>query len=254
MRPDLRADGLDDRLLLLRPGDPDLALDRLGMVGGQNEMRDADLRRRERTRQAGQLPRHPSAHRVVSTFGLPLDTTILRRGLQDACVPRMRVGNREEEPAATHGHQDHSGLVDQTLPSVPLFMGEATHRILKEAAFWVSGLTRIPAGLLRHREPFEPGDFRITPFLNDHSAFDAYSLLVEADGRRLFYKSDIRGHGRKAAIFEQLLRQPPEDVDVLLTEGTNSATTPGCSRDGSSSIPRHRRTFAGCSSSASRLD
>jgi glyoxylase-like metal-dependent hydrolase (beta-lactamase superfamily II) len=42
----------------------------------------------------------------------------------------------------THAHQDHWGLADQALPSVPLYMGEATHRILKEVAFWVSGLTR----------------------------------------------------------------------------------------------------------------
>jgi ribonuclease J len=132
----------------------------------------------------------------------------------------------ESDPALkgiiiTHAHQDHWGLVDQTLPSVALSMGEATHRILKEAAFWITGLTRTPAGFLRHREPFELGAFRITPFLSDHSAFDAYSLLVEADGCRLFYTGDIRGHGRKAGIFEELLRRPPEAIDVLLTEGTN---------------------------------
>jgi ribonuclease J len=77
------------------------------------------------------------------------------------------------------------------------------------------------AGFLVHRQPFELGPFRITPFLNDHSAFDAYSLLVEADGRRLFYTGDIRGHGRKTGIFEELLRKPPDDVNVLLMEGTN---------------------------------
>jgi ribonuclease J len=121
----------------------------------------------------------------------------------------------------THAHQDHWGLVDRTLPSVPLYMGEATHRILAEAAFWTHGLTRVPAGFLEHRRPLDLGGFRITPFLNDHSAFDAYSLLVEGDGRRLFYTGDIRGHGRKAGIFEQLLREPPREVDVLLTEGTN---------------------------------
>src|SRR5207302_10657897 len=92
---------------------------------------------------------------------------------------------------------------------------------LAEAAFWTTGLTVDPSGFLVHRVPIELGPFRITPYLNDHSAFDAYSLLVEADGRRLFYTGDIRGHGRKKGIFEELLRKPPTDVDVLLTEGTN---------------------------------
>src|SRR5207302_9640325 len=92
---------------------------------------------------------------------------------------------------------------------------------LAEAACWTTGLTVDPSGFLVHRVPIELGPFRITPYLNDHSAFDAYSLLVEADGRRLFYTGDIRGHGRKKGIFEELLRKPPTDVDVLLMEGTN---------------------------------
>jgi len=100
-------------------------------------------------------------------------------------------------------------------------MGAATARILAEAAFWSKGWTVRPAGHLSHREPFSIGPFTLTPFLNDHSAFDAYSLLVEAEGRRLFYTGDIRGHGRKAAIFEDLLRRPPSGIDVLLMEGTN---------------------------------
>jgi ribonuclease J len=121
----------------------------------------------------------------------------------------------------THAHQDHWGLVEQIPLGVPLFMGEATHNILKEAAFWTTGFTVEPAGFLVHRQSLELGPFRITPFLNDHSAFDAYALLVEAGGRRLFYTGDIRGHGRKRGIFEELLRKPPEGVDVLLMEGTN---------------------------------
>ena len=65
-----------------------------------------------------------------------------------------------------------------------------------------------------------------TPYLVDHSAFDAYALLIEAAGRRLFYSGDIRAHGRKGKTFERLLDNPPE-VDVLLLEGTT------LSRDGS---------------------
>jgi ribonuclease J len=127
----------------------------------------------------------------------------------------------------THAHQDHWGLAGQVPPGVPLYMGEATQRILTEAAFWTSGLTVAPAGVLAHRVSFSLGPFCITPFLNDHSAFDAYSLLVEAGGRRLFYTGDIRGHGRKRAIFAELLRRPPADVDVLLMEGTNIAAEAG---------------------------
>ena len=159
--------------------------------------------------------------RIVLDVGRPLSAA------RDEHVPLPAVpGLASGDPSLlgvviSHAHQDPWGLVDQVPPGTPLYLGEATHRILAEAAFWSSGVSLSPAGFLAHRRPFDVGPFRITPYLNDHSAFDAYSLLVEADGRRLFYSGDIRGHGRKAGIFEELLRQPPEGVDVLLMEGTN---------------------------------
>ena len=121
----------------------------------------------------------------------------------------------------SHPHMDHYGLIDRVPEDVPIYMGRAAHRILTEASFFgVSGISRPLTGELRDRSPLSLGPFQITPFLADHSAFDAYSLLIEAEGRRLFYTGDYRGHGRKAALFERLLRDHPEPVDVLLTEGT----------------------------------
>ena len=76
-----------------------------------------------------------------------------------------------------------------------------------------------PASCAEDRQPFVLGPFTITPFLNDHSAFDTYSLLVESEGRRLFYSADLQAHGRKSGIFEEFLRMPPAEVDVLLMEG-----------------------------------
>jgi ribonuclease J len=122
----------------------------------------------------------------------------------------------------SHTHLDHMGLVSRVPEDVPVFMGEAASRILREASFFTPlGTSREPTGFLRHRETIELGPFQLTSFLNDHSAFDAYSLLIEAGGRRLFYTGDIRGHGRKRGLFEELLQHPPADVDVLLMEGTH---------------------------------
>jgi ribonuclease J len=160
--------------------------------------------------------------RLVLDVGRPISAPL------DADVPLPEVSGlaRGDDPSLagivlSHPHLDHYGLLAKATPSVPLYVGAAAHRILCEAAFFTGGAPLPePAGHLRHRAPFDVPPFRITPFLNDHSAFDAYSLLVEADGRRLFYTGDIRGHGRKAGIFEELLRLPPAGVDVLLMEGT----------------------------------
>jgi ribonuclease J len=159
--------------------------------------------------------------RIVLDVGLPLNVS-----LHDVIpIPEVK-GLNALDPSLlgviiSHAHQDHWGLVPDIFAGVPVYMGAATSRILTESAFWTKGLSVKPAGFLEHRQPFTLGPFRITPYLNDHSAFDAYSLLVEAGGRSLFYTGDIRGHGRKAGIFEQLIRQPPTGVNVLLMEGTN---------------------------------
>jgi ribonuclease J len=60
----------------------------------------------------------------------------------------------------------------------------------------------------------------VTPYLVDHSAFDAYSLLVEAEGKRVFYSGDLRGHGWKSRRFDDLVANGPENVDLMLLEGT----------------------------------
>jgi ribonuclease J len=121
----------------------------------------------------------------------------------------------------SHGHPDHYGLSDQIGADVPVYLGEAAARIINEAAFFTRpGRGLAPAGFLEHGRSLQLGPFTVTPFLVDHSAFDAHALLVEADGRRLFYTGDLRAHGRKPGTFQRLLDNPPRGIDVLLMEGT----------------------------------
>lgn len=125
----------------------------------------------------------------------------------------------------SHPHLDHYGLVDDLLVNVPIYIGREAAAILAAAAFF-SPITKAltPTGFLCDRAPFVLGPFTITPYLADHSAFDSYSLLIEVDGKRIFYTGDFRGHGRKAALFDRLLADPPAAIDVLLCEGTSVRT------------------------------
>ena len=159
---------------------------------------------------------------ILIDLGLPLDVMEPDpkhlpdvEGLVDGANPDL-IGI-----VLSHAHGDHSGLLPLVRPELPVFMGEGTHRMLQAAAQFVKH-SFLP-DLIAHfcdRETFQVGPFNVTPFLTDHSAFDAYSLLIEADGKRLFYSGDFRTHGRKGSLVDRLCRKPPADIDVLLLEGT----------------------------------
>lgn len=160
--------------------------------------------------------------RLLLDCGLPLDAAEDDVSLLPA-VPGLRSPDASLLGIVlSHGHRDHWGLLPHVRPGVPVLAGEATGRIQEAAA---SMLGRpVPFRVtqaLRHRRPLNLGPFTVTPFLADHSAYDSYSLLIEAGGRRLFYSGDLRGHGRKAAMFEDLLARPPRDVHAMLLEGSS---------------------------------
>ena len=159
------------------------------------------------------LVRSAAGTTVALDVGLPLD------GIEAApSLPVAALEARVQAVLLSHGHPDHYGLID-ALPDVPVYMGAPTAAILREAAFFTPlGLERSTEAFADHKS-FRVGDIEITPYLVDHSDFDAYAFLVEADGSSLFYSGDLRAHGRKSALFERLVAGPPQ-VDVLLLEGT----------------------------------
>ncbi|MCB1398236.1 MAG: MBL fold metallo-hydrolase [Rhodobacter sp.] len=121
----------------------------------------------------------------------------------------------------SHPHLDHYGLVQFSSPLIPKYIGKEADRLLRAAsAFTPYGVTFENVHHYRDRHSLHIGPFRITPYLADHSAFDSYSLLIEAAGKRLFYSGDLRGHGWKSWAFKRLLSDPPRDIDALLLEGT----------------------------------
>lgn len=124
----------------------------------------------------------------------------------------------------SHYHSDHLGLVYRAHKDIPVYMGEGCYNIIRASDRYKEQETITPKGFLRNRHKIVIGDITVTPFLCDHSAFDSYMLLCEAQGESVLYTGDFRSNGRKP--FEWLLNSLPRKVDKLICEGTT------LSRDG----------------------
>ncbi len=121
----------------------------------------------------------------------------------------------------SHAHQDHFGLLQYVNSNCPVLLGKATKKLIEITNIVTNQEWEMTN--FRHFEsgtPFILGDFEITPYLMDHSAFDAYAFLIRAEGKSLFYSGDFRIHGRKAKTFDWFCQNVPGDVDCLLLEGT----------------------------------
>ena len=164
---------------------------------------------------------HPQGDRLILDAGRPLDAEAGATGLLPASLDRSRPAT----VLISHPHQDHWGLVEELPRDWPIWTGAASAKLITVVGDIVRRpLTRKFKTWGSRSGPFGIGPFKVTPFLTDHSAFDAYMLLVEAAGKRLLYTGDFRRHGRKSTLVDQMMAQPPVDIDVLVTEGTNLGT------------------------------
>jgi ribonuclease J len=165
--------------------------------------------------------------RILLDLGMPLDAD----DTEPATLLPDVAGLLTPDPTllalvVSHGHADHWGLAPYAVAGPRIVTGGATRRIMAAAAPFVPRAVALPDDdgggleLVNHRT-FHIGPFAITPFLVDHSAYDAHAMLIEAGGRRLCYSGDLRGHGRKAALFERLMARPPRPVHAMLMEGSS---------------------------------
>ena len=121
----------------------------------------------------------------------------------------------------SHSHPDHYGLMPFVKSQIPLYLSEGCLELIK-ATYYFRGLDPVfkAVEIIDNIKRFSIGDFKITPYLVDHSGFDAYAFLIEAEGKRVFYSGDFRGHGKKSSLFDRFIADPPEDIDYLIMEGT----------------------------------
>jgi ribonuclease J len=177
--------------------------------------------------------------RIVLDFGMPLvekdgvefdfrkyenltDSELIQKGI----LPNIDGLYEDSEKCIdglviSHPHLDHYGLINFLSPKVKIHLGEAAHKIIELTNIFTPSQNDINNSEYFEKEkPFTIGDITITTFWMDHSAYDAYALLLESNGKTLFYSGDFRGHGRKSKVFKWFTHNAPQNVDYLLMEGT----------------------------------
>jgi ribonuclease J len=170
--------------------------------------------------------------KLQSGEGLDLESIIklspeelFKKGIAKDIPGLYKWDNKNTPPDAliiSHPHLDHSGLLPFINPKIPIYMSEGCRLMVDKVINYFNEIDQDLSGVkpLKSWEEIPVGGFKITPHLADHAGFDARGFLVEADGRRLFYTGDFRGHGRKSIVFDTMIERPIENVDYVVTEGT----------------------------------
>ena len=145
----------------------------------------------------------------------------------------------------THYHGDHIGRFMEIPDDVDLYMGEVTYKVMMNIQRAVKGekiieklQKRLENGTITFIErdtPINIGeDIVVTGYEVDHSAYDAYMFLVEADGTNILHTGDYRDHGHRGHVIKNgvdhniildvieyyVLKNGRRKVDILITEGT----------------------------------
>lgn len=188
--------------------------------------------------------------RLVVDIGLPLVNSdrspfewkdyhkfTIAQLLDENILPKVKGLYEDRKPSVTavmlsHAHLDHYGLFRFVHPDIPLFMSAGTKSLAGVSNIFLGTDVRLEmVKTFTMWQPFQIGEFTITPYLVDHSAPDAVAFLIEGDGQRIFYTGDFRGHGRKGILLSRIIENPPVDIDYLVMEGSMLGRYEGLYRD-----------------------
>lgn len=169
---------------------------------------------------------------LVDAIGNPFDAAVLRnktaqRLVDDKVLPAVPGlfghGPAPEGILLSHPHADHTGLVAYTRRDIPVWLSSGASDMMYLGLKFAGqrGIARNRQRKFAECQPFTIGEFTITAFPVDHSAFGSVAYLISAEGKHVLYSGDLRLHGRKPGMARQLLAAlRGRRIDVLLMEGT----------------------------------
>lgn len=176
-------------------------------------------------------------YKVFVDFGEQLPGTVTK---ELSPIEGLTCGNVSKSALfITHYHGDHIGKICDTVVDLPIYIGKTALEIYRCLE---TRLTKIPdpdeaekhKRIVERIESFntfealqkiEIGGITVTPLFVDHSAFDAYMFIVEAENKRILHTGDFRGHGFRSKGLVPMLRKYAKNIDYVISEGTNILRT-----------------------------
>lgn len=161
--------------------------------------------------------------KIFIDFGADLPGTIPAEPLAQVAGLTMPDGSNSAL-FFTHYHGDHVGRIREVHADIPIYMGKTAKALFNNYAQRTARdiLERIDSII-----PFSPlktvhvGNIAVTPFMVDHSAFDSYMFLIEADGKRILHTGDFRLHGFRGSKTLPMLHRYARGIDCMICETTN---------------------------------
>lgn len=128
----------------------------------------------------------------------------------------------------SHLHLDHSKALNLLDPSIPLYAGPITAKMLP--ALNENGDFLLPAAghsknytrqiiAAEYRRPIPVGEITMEVWPSDHDAYGATGLIVRTPDKKIAFTGDIRLHGYHPDWVHKFL-QAAKGADMLIIEGT----------------------------------
>ena len=155
--------------------------------------------------------------KIIIDFGEELE-----EGAPKFSLEGLTYGEKKYDAVfITHSHGDHIGLINDINPEIPIYVEEKSLLMYMITCDFINQEkpTRSINTFKLDKTKIKIGDITITPYIVDHSAYNACMFLIEAAGKRILHTGDIRRHGKKGVLLEETLKEIGQ-VDVLITEGT----------------------------------
>lgn len=159
--------------------------------------------------------------RIIIDFGAELPRN--EEPSNPLAIEGLTYGNASYDAVFfTHYHGDHIGMLKNILDEIPIYLGEAAKDIfLTLQKYLKNDIARAEKAIaFSAAKPIQIKDIMVTPFTVDHSAFDSYMLLIEAEGKKILHTGDFRAHGFKGKGLIPILKKYVGIVDLLIIEGT----------------------------------